>query len=876
MANFFSRLLGLQPPENVLSEEAKRRLSIPETPAVQRIGTEVVGQVVQPTPQRGIFSDLASVAREVFNKETIEEAQKQQDQLPVFKQMATVRNFLGSFAPRSEEEAGKMGLIKIGGTEESPTYLDITGATGALKTVQDIIGEEFLSLVRKTKLAKTAEEFVVGIAKDTRNKIAQALEIPNPIEATKEFYNRVRGGIIKEREVKPEVKLFKEGLEPAISRSIADEAIKFAKENPESSLVAKEFRDPRTKELIAGPRLFKRIGEALENGEIRIDDLPEIVKHYGLDAKETARLFEDAATYSGRTLQALSRVEKELRALLPDIEIAKREPTLWEKFKSGYLAVDNFRRGVLVTQMATAARNAISQAVRYGIGTITDGMSGVISKITGKGAGFTPFFEDIAAVLRKAKPGNLEKVQSILRKFPLENARLYNTPVSDVALSGKITNFFNTLNRGQEYFFRNLILDAKLHTAAKVKGVPIEKLGVDEIAGAVGDALEWTFAKGPERGSFGDAIMRMYRAMPPLTLVNPFPRFMSSAVKFLYDYSPLGIMSLFKSSTRAAIAAGDYTAISKAIIGTSMLGGALTIRANQNLAGEKWYEIKFGNKVIDTRPFPPFSTYLFLAEVMLNGGKNISPSDWAQAAIGINRIAGTGLALVDLINRNVDYKNVKSVVGNIVSTYVGGFTVPFVTIKDIIGNFKLEERTVKETREIPIIGAAIGNIPGLQELLPTKYSMFQDKPLEREMPLLRQLTGLTVTTKPYIQKELDRMGKDIGDLIPKTGNLEANRIISKQTGVILNRFNEVLEMSEKYQTMDSADKLEFLKSLISEATKEAKGEVASDLAGVVYNELKKVSKEKRPEVVKELYGRGLLTENILDYLLPMLEAQPLP
>ena len=680
-----------------------------------------------------------------------------------------------------------------------------------------------------------------------------------------DFYNQA----VKEIATEPQLKV-------GVSRGIANEAIDFAKANPDSSLVAKEFRNPITKELESGPLLFRRIGESIRNGELSLDKLPEIVSKYGLSAEDTARLFEDAATYSGRTLQSLSRVEKELRALLPDIVFPERIPTLWEKFKSGYLAVDNFRRGLLVTQLATAARNAISQTGRYTLGTITDGMNGVIGKITGQAESFTPFFEDIAAVLRKFEKGNIQKLQNVLRKNPIENARLYNTPVGDVALSGKITNVLNAFNRGQEYFFRNLILDAKLNAAAKINKVPIEKLGMAEIERAVSEALEWTYSKSPIRGSFGDAIMKTYRAMPPLTLVNPFPRFMANAVKFLYEYSPAGIMSLFGQKTRAAIAAGDYNAISKAVIGTSMLGAAVAIRANDNLAGEKWYEIKWGDKTIDMRPFAPFSTYLLFGELMTRGGERISGSDWAQAVIGINRVAGTGLALVDLIGGKVDAKDVKNIVNGIVSAYIGGFTVPFVTIKDIIGNFRLEERTIKETKELPIIGGAVGNIPFLNETLPTKYSMFEDKPLQREQSLLRQLTGITFKTKSFIEKELDRMGKDIGDLIPKTGNLEANRIISKQTGVILDQFNEKLQMSEKYKTLNDEEKIDFLKNLVSEAKKEAKGEIASDLAGVVYNEIKKTKEEGRKKVIEDLKNRGLMTENILDYLLPMIEAQPLP
>lgn len=767
----------------------------------------------------------------------------------------TATSILESFAPRLVE-AGRVAK------EE-----------GLLTAAKKFFDPREVLQFREARLSERTKEFETqGKTPEEARTLAQTEELAfMAIGATDAGVGRIAKGL---RKAIPTEAKVPEIIVPE-TKAIIDEAIKFVKENPESSLVAKEFRNPRTKELIGPPRLFKRVGESIRNGEINVEELPELVKKYGLSSDETARIFEDAATYSGRTLQALSRVEKEIRALLPDIQLPERIPTLWERFKSGYLAVDNFRRGLLVTQLATAVRNAISQTGRYTLGTVTDGMNGVISKAIGKGEGFTPFFEDIAAILRKFRKGNVEKLEKVLKKNPIESSRIYNTPVGDVALTGKITNTLNAFNRGQEYFFRNLILDAKLNATAKVEGVKIEELGMNAVERAVDEALEWTFSKAPIRGSFGDAIMRTYRAMPPLTLINPFPRFMSNAVKFLYDYSPAGIMSLFNPKTRAAIAAGDYNTISKAVIGTSMLGGAIAIRANENLAGEKWYEIKVGDKRIDTRPFAPFSTYLFFAELMVNGSERISGSDWAQASIGINRVAGTGLALIDLVGQKVDAKNAKNVINGIVSSYIGGFTTPFVTVKDIIGNFRLEERTIKETKELPIIGGAIGNIPGLNELLPTKFSMFQDKPLEREAGLLRQLTGITLKTKSFIEKELDRMSKDIGDLIPKTGNLEANRIISKQTGVILDQFNDKIELSEKYKIVGDDEKLEFLKNLISEAKKEAKGEVASDLAGVVYNELKKVKGEKRKETIIQLKNRGLMTENILDYLTPMLEAQSL-
>src|SRR3990167_1215163 len=511
---------------------------------------------LKPLGMSPTFTPKSATEKFLFGNEQVESVSRRMELAPERAKEAGIPNALTKLGPLAVAGFTFLDLVPVFGEGSAK----IIKAIAASKDVEIIGG-----LLRKLKVG---EDLIPKLSKDL-------VSITKPEEVKTIIQNSAKTGATLShlaQEATPQLKV-------GVSRSIANEAIKFAKENPDSSLVAKAFRNPRTKELESGPLLFKRIGESIRNGEVSLDELPKIVSLYGLSTENTAKLFEDAATYSGRTLQALSRVEKELRALLPDFVAPKHIPTLWERFKSGYLAVDNFRRGLLVTQLATAARNAISQTGRYALGTITDGMTGAISKSIGKGEGFTPFLEDIVAVLRKMKPGNTAKLREILRKNPLESARLYNTPVGDVALTGKITNTLNAFNRGQEFFFRNLILDAKLNAAAKVKGIPLEKLGMDDFEKAVNEALEWTYSKSPDRGSFGDAIMRAYKAMPPLSTVNPFPRFMTNAIKFLYDYSPAGIMSLFSSKTRAAIAAGDYNAISKAIIGTSMLGAAVTIRA---------------------------------------------------------------------------------------------------------------------------------------------------------------------------------------------------------------------------------------------------------------------------------------------------------
>lgn len=659
------------------------------------------------------------------------------------------------------------------------------------------------------------------------------------------------------------------------SNKIADEAINIIKKDPESGLLGRGqvVRDAQGNQ-VSGPRLFQRIGDALERGEVDINSLPDFVKAYGLNGEETAVLFKNAATYSGRTLQALSRVEKELRALLPDMPKVKVEPTAWQIFKSKWEAVDNFRRGLLVSQLATAMRNTISQGGRYSLEVVNDAFSGVINQMSGKEDAFGPMLEDVAAVFRRTNPENVKQIDQVLKNNPLESGRLFNTPVGDVAFGTKVTNVLNSVNRFQEFMYRNLILDAKLHILARQGKRKITELNSDEIARAVDQALEMTFSATPKQGTFFSDLYKAYRSMPFSTiLINPFPRFMMNSLKFIIDHSPLGLMSLFSAKTRAAIAAGNPEAISKAITGTLMLSAATVIRSNPNFGGEKWYEVKVGDKYVDMRPFAPFSTYLFIAELWTHP-ERLTGNDFAQGALAINRIAGTGLAVVDLFQNGTPEGTIKFL-KEFTGQYLGGYTVPFRTLSDALGQFRPEAAISRDTKSNPILGPAMSNIPGINEMLPEYPSLFQKEPFKREQPLLRQTTGITVKSKPYIQKEIDRLGLNTGDFLPKTGDPVINRILIKATGELLDPINSLIENSEKYQNASDDEKTELLKTLISGAKSRAKGVVAKNIAEVIYDELSGIDRLKRVDTMKKLKNKGLMTSNILDYLAPMLEANPL-
>ena len=235
-------------------------------------------------------------------------------------------------------------------------------------------------------------------------------------------------------------------------------------------------------------------------------------------------------------------------------------------------------------------------------------------------------------------------------------AKTFSSPVLDVTMTGKVSKLVNTLNRTQEFFFRNLAFEAKLRQIARQAGVNFKNIGPDDIPKemyekAADYALDMTFA-GMPKSKFGQDFVR-WASHPVFTsLFNPFPRFMfGNAIPFLKRFSPIGFLEAAKPSVVAEMVTGNpdrfVKAASEATLGTIMFNTAAYIR-NSDMAGERWYEVKAGDKYIDTRAFAPFSTYLFLAESVTNP-ERIKPADWGQAALSLNRVGGTGLVLADIL-----------------------------------------------------------------------------------------------------------------------------------------------------------------------------------------------------------------------------------
>jgi len=143
----------------------------------------------------------------------------------------------------------------------------------------------------------------------------------------------------------------------------------------------------------------------------------------------------------------------------------------------------------------------------------------------------------------------------------------------------------------------------------------------------------------------------------------PFPRFVfGNAIPFMYEFSPLGMLSALSPKTMRKLAKGDPKDFAKyasrAMIGSTLLHGAMNIRGGsmaevQNPDGTttrlKWYQANFGGEwgIVDMRPFAPLiGPYMYMSEAVLHPD-NLGMSDVPELLLGLNRLGATGLTVLD-------------------------------------------------------------------------------------------------------------------------------------------------------------------------------------------------------------------------------------
>jgi hypothetical protein len=687
---------------------------------------------------------------------------------------------------------------------------------------------------------------------------------------------------------------FAEGTSPEIVAAVGQE-IKGAV--PKTPGMATDVATQTVAKTDVGKEVVDALGEAVAKtykpgGEKRIGqelidyissnraEIPKVLEKYGMTPEELAAEMKETYTLAGRHLGQLGalarRIETEFKtpemqrlaaSMMKDLP----EPSTLDNFMSGFRKVENVRRAMLVGQAATTMRNIISQTGRMGLGAFDDALSGAIEGATSGGnaavgalKGIGQGLDTVTALWHRVTPSGRKAFGELLEQDNALKAKalMYGSPIQDVVMGDKFTKAVNVLNRTQEFFFRNVAFEAKLNQSLEkvgvkggLKGVSPTDIPESMFVDAAQHSLEMTFQAGAKTKTGRDFVQFM--SQPYMTaLLNPFPRFLwANSIPFLKDFSPLGFVKALDPKTVAKLASGDGAefakAASRATLGTTMLNGALYLRNNPELAGDKWYEVKVGGKSIDTRAFAPFSTYLFLAEAMVNPEK-VKAADWGQALLSLNRVAGTGLVIVDVL-RGKKFETVMNITNRIAGEWLGSFSTPIRTFKDLYTMVDPAESTIRDIREKELTGPTLRNIPEVSQGLPAAVNPLQQGPMKTETPVLRQLTGVSYRTKTPLETEVDRIQVDMSSVQPRTGVPEADRLIAAAMQPLSRQMEANVLKNPMYANAPPVMQKIMMRELFKEAKAMAKKEVFA--ANPIL--ARKVLIKGVDEDINELFGNRL-------------------
>ena len=804
---------------------------------------------------------------------------------------------------------------------------EIAALKNELKEVKKIkVPKEIITKTIKGKKIKTTITDEAA-ALDKANKIAVITNKLKPLELEETILNKTaksadQADIKKKLGDKPRTlegkKLADEISKPSLNFKINNRVTKAAEELLVSGKVK---RNPNI-------QINEQIADLIFTGRIDDDVFQSILKRNKITLKEFAEFFSANASDAGRTLNSLSIIQ----AKVNKINKVKGSNKAWKKAlddgtedaldkgSAGFLKkLDNIRRGLMVTQIATAMRNFESQSIRQGLAVLEETFDKALQtlyrvvapngKIIRKADPINAF-GGFVNIFRQFNPFYFNKVRKdvsdILSSFPKEEDRLFLRFSSDVVANSKgkgilkglekATNLLNIVNKFQEFITRRSVFQARLNNLILNNpnyygGKNLKQIINDgqtniirksEVAQAVDAALEITFAKnfnkyGGAYEGFAASFINFVNKVPfSFSLAIPFPRFMMNSLRFHFDFSPLGFLNFLSRSELSALAKGDTSKISRAVLGTAMLYTAYQIR-HKPYAGEKWYELKIGDKTFDTRAYNPFAAYLFVADLLKRHKegtiRGLDLKGFASVFAGTR--AGTGLYLIDKLidafsgeKADTDPGEIAAQIGgNVLST----FLTPLQTYLDFAAENNPELGIVRDTRDDPFWGQIKRKISPID--LPPIYSATSieytkdgfpiAKTIRREEPRFRQLTGLTIIPeKNAAEKEFDRLGFLPREIFRSTGIYELDKAIKmKLAPVIALKISQFVE-SNVYKNLNNVQKTYVLKGVLKKYKADVMESVRSDTDIVPYvleYDLNNIPNDKKKLIIDAL-GEDLFKE----------------
>lgn len=674
--------------------------------------------------------------------------------------------------------------------------------------------------------------------------------------------------------------------------------------------IIKELNIPVSKNV----RISDQLKEAvlLANSSPKFfNQFVDILKRNDLTVEELSSVFKESISDSARRMQQLSTAKQSMKRMGQELGEIAPDEGWYANFAKEYTDIvrdlDNIRRGLLVSQIATAMRNNTAQIGRVGMHTLIEAFDDVLDITFNplrKAFGAKPKKVDGAESFRlmmnltKNKKQSAELTEFLTKYFVNESDRLFTKYASEVADSSKAKVFksaqkmvdgLNTLNRIQEFWYRRGMFATSIQDTLSKKGIDIKDVGINDdllkylnasdIEKAVDDALYFTYAKTPDNKLL-KGFVDIANSVPFITTgVFPFARFMANAIDFQFRHSPLGFLKLLTPSEHKKIAAGDSKAFSEAVVGTTIL--LATIEAKRKGSEDnKWYEVETSSgKTIDMRPYFPLTPYLFVADVVtrLESGRNWGdPKDILQALTGAQFRAGASSQLVQnildgMVGLDTEEK-LNKYFSDYVSDVIGGFLTPLRMFNDFIdqdqefrapvptGEF-LTDTTNRLKSSIPIVREQLPELESpTREATPGRPDTVQIPFTNINVPgpLTRQLTGATVREeKNTAEREFDRLGFKRRDILPYSGNAIVDQTRAKYMGKPVEIMVGALVESDFYKSKTNAEKELLVRKLLQSIRGSANDYIKENK--INEEAFQKASFNRQPKYMKKLLAEKGIT-----------------
>ena len=412
------------------------------------------------------------------------------------------------------------------------------------------------------------------------------------------------------------------------------------------------------------------------------EELVALLNKYDFSFEDYVLTVVGSGSDAGKILEKLSRIRRARPANVRQAADDKARDAMDSSIRNFAMRLENVRRGGMVSQVATAARNLTSAVLRQpteALGNVMDtalwtmqnkgvlkGVAQLASPENWKGS-FRHF-----SLMYKNPQETREYVDFILRRPELQDQ--FNLMFSNIneiqklagrgtytSKTGKVLDktvgfledgvaILNTPNRLQEFLIRRTQFLGELERLSKreygidlitelnkgnLKGllnnqsklIPKGARNFEElIADSVTKALDVTYAKVPDTRA-GKAFAS-FVTRNGLTTVLPFPRFMANSLELLGQHVGGAAIPILKNTIKPGtkLTAKDRQRISRNLIGWAAIGAAYQYRTSDDAPEDyKMMNADDGN-VIDTTPQFPIRQVLLLGEM----GKQLAKGDFTE------------------------------------------------------------------------------------------------------------------------------------------------------------------------------------------------------------------------------------------------------